>query len=175
MLPKELPVVLPPPANPVDAPAFHDWGNITERFGLVLPSDYTAFVQAYGSGIVSDFLTVFNPFSANSNINVDAMFSRLSSLRELRMLDPEELPYPLFFEPGGLLPWGESVDGDIYCWITDNEISTFWRVVVCLRSGGSELCESNMTTFLLDGLRGQGSDAVFPPDFAAQAKFAPAS
>lgn len=124
------------------------------------------FIDSYGSGSINRFLHVFNPFSANPNINLfDQLFTQLSALRELRTDHPDVFTHPLFFEPGGLLPWATSDDGDVFCWSTYG-VSGAWEVVTVPRSDSPERFRLSMTQFLARGLTGQLQSSALPSHFA---------
>lgn len=160
----ELLQVLPAPDHPAEVGT--DWGSVTAKFGGPLPTDYMAFIERFGSGTVNGFLTPFNPFSRNPHVNLlEQVFVQLSALRELRAEFPEYNPYPLFFEPGGLLPWGLSIDGDVFCWVTQGQ-SGRWEVVVMPRHSAPERFPMSMTQFLARGITGSISSTSLPPEFA---------
>jgi hypothetical protein len=74
---------------------------------------------------------------------------------------PEEVPFPLFYEPEGLLPWGSSIDGDIFCWSTRG-LSGHWTVRVIGRDTGNEQFPVPMTQFLFEALTGKVRPWCFP-------------
>jgi hypothetical protein len=154
--------ILIPPANPQETGAADAWGEVTGRFGEVLPGDYMKFVQLYGTGAIGDWLTVLNPFARNRHQNLFiAGFEFLSGLRQIKVEFPDEIPFPLFYEPGGLLPWGISIDGDIFCWLTRG-LSGHWTVTVIGRHTGNEEFDMPMTQFLFEALTRKIKPACFP-------------
>lgn len=84
--------LLPAPPQPVEAPTAADWDGLHSRLGFVLPADYQAFLNAYGSGIIDHFCWVLNPFSANEDIR----FPDSSS----RQLPPDQHVFTAFRSPG---------------------------------------------------------------------------
>lgn len=161
----ELLSVMPVPSNVVEGGLGQDWGRVTGRFCDPLPTDYMQFIDTYGSGSVNGFLTVFNPFSANFHVNLfDQVLFTLSSLRALKAQFPREVPFPLYFEPGGMLPWGMSIDGDIYCWLT-NGISGGWQTVVICRHAPAGHFKMTMTQFLARAIKGEIKSYSIPEDF----------
>ena len=161
--------LLPRPAKPSEQGTAAAWGAVTSKLGGPLPTDYMQFIDHYGSGTINGFLTVFNPFSANPNVNLlDQAFVQLSALRELRTNFPNEFVFPLFFEPGGLLPWAASDDGDVICWSTDG-VSGAWEVVTVPRSDSPERFKLSMAQFLAQGLTGRVKSSALPPHFASGA------
>ena len=165
----ELLSLLPRPARLTEQGTTDQWGAVTSKLGGPLPTDYMQFIDHYGSGTINSFLTVLNPFSANPHVNLlDQMFIQLSALRELRTRYPENFPFPLFFEPGGLLPWAISDDGDLFCWSTVGA-SGLWEVVTVPRSDSPEHFKMGMAQFLARGLAGQVKSSALPPHFASAA------
>src|SRR5262249_35246160 len=62
----ELLTVLPPPRRP-----FHnqgDWAVVEAAIGLRLPSDYKAFVAAYGRGTINNCLVIESPFGTKEDL-----------------------------------------------------------------------------------------------------------
>src|SRR5687767_8000180 len=99
--------ILTPPKTPREAGTGRGWGDVARRIGEVLPGDYMKFIELFGTGAVGGWLTVLNPFAANGHENLlVAGFEFLAALREVKSAFPEEVPFPLFYEPRGLLPWG---------------------------------------------------------------------
>lgn len=126
----------------------HDWGYVTGRLGEPLPTDFMQFIDAYGSVELNSHVVVFNPFSQSANINFfEGAFSSLAVLRTIKNEFPDCIPEPLYFEKGGLLPWGFSTVGDIYCWVTQG-ISGTWKIAVVCRDGDYEAFAMTMTQFL---------------------------
>jgi hypothetical protein len=111
--------ILKPPPTPRDSGTPAGWADVARRIGKVLPGDYMKFIELYGSGTIADWLTVLNPFAPSDHENLFvAAFEFLATLREVKTEFPEEVPFPLFYEPHGLLPWASSTDGDLFCWST---------------------------------------------------------
>ena len=165
----ELTSVLPRPTNPVETASTERWGEIVDAIGFALPVDYTRFIESYGSGSINRFIHVFNPFSANLHINLLQQLTRvLASLRALKEEFPEEIPFPLLYEPGGLMPWALTDNGDIFCWRTQG-VSGQWSTVVVERSSGCPEFKMPMSRFLGQALRGTLDASVFPRSFATQA------
>lgn len=92
--------------------------------------------------------------------------AQLSALRELRINFPNEFVFPLFFEPGGLLPWAASDDGDVFCWSTDGASGT-WEGVTVPRSDSPERFKLSMAQFLVQGLTGRIKSSALPPYFVS--------
>lgn len=104
---------VPPPPVPVDATG--DWAAL----GLDLPADYRELVTRYGSGAFCDHVVLLSPFGPCTLL--DYGVGLLDGDRELRDeddTDEEDYPYPLYPEPGGLLVWATTTNGERLCWLT---------------------------------------------------------
>ncbi|MEL4428560.1 SMI1/KNR4 family protein [Shewanella mangrovisoli] len=154
------------PSSPCEAGKGLNWGLVTNFYGKSLPTDYMMFIEYYGSGEIGGWLTVLNPFSNNTYINLLHQFAPiLSSVSTLKEEFPETYPFPLLFEPGGLLPWGISIDGDIYCWSTAG-VSGKWKIVVLGRHSEPEEFEVSFTSFINGLLNGSISCKAIPQEWA---------
>ncbi len=162
----ELIKVLPPPDSPSEGGTGLDWGAVTARLGEPLPTDYMQFIEKYGSGTINGLIRVLNPFSSADHINFwTQMQALLAAFRALRAEDEDDCPYPLMYEPGGLLPWGVSLDGDVYFWETTG-LSGKWTVVVsCRDSGDFEEFAMPMTRFLARAIKGEIESGSLYADF----------
>ncbi len=162
MLIDELVETAPPPASPVDRGSDDKWGAVTEYFGKTLPMDYMAFIDRYGTVVLNDLLRIFNPFAREEHQNLINRFPYLLSILSGNKEEaPELCPYPLMFEPGGLLPWGDTVDGDIFCWTTSG-MSGRWKIVVLNRYDEPQEFDHSMVAFLLATLRGEIECSAIP-------------
>jgi len=154
--------LMPVPKNPIEIGIGQDWGRVTNLFGKPLPGDYMAFIDKFGSGEIGGWLTIFNPFSSNMNISlIEQFFFSLSSLSVLKEEFPETCPYPLMFEPGGLLPWGRSIDGDLFCWSTAG-VSGKWRIVIIGRHSEPEEYSLPMCKFIELCIKGEIAPMAIP-------------
>lgn len=159
--------VLTPPQNPTEGGTNLDWARITNLFGKPLPSDYMSFIERYGSGQIGGWLSVLNPFSTNPNISLtEQFFILLASISQLKEEFPESCPFPLLFEPGGLLPWGISIDGDIFCWQTKGA-SGRWSIVVLGRHSDPEVFPYPFAEFLAKCITGEISCFAIPLEWQA--------
>lgn len=158
-------LIIPPDRNSVIG-SKNQWGNVTATFGKSLPTDYMLFIDRYGSGEIGNWLTILNPFSQNSNTNlIDSFPNLLASIASLKEEFPEYCPYNLMFEPGGLLPWGISIDGDIFCWTTAG-VSGNWKIVIICRHSDHEEYSLSMSQFLIQAVSGIITSAAIPENWA---------
>lgn len=123
-------------AAPAAAGPALPWGDTRAAFGLDLPADYRAFVDAYGPGTVGSRLTPLIPLPpyragiAALGPVLDAAAEVGDLLRGLREKYPEEFPYFFHPEPGGLLAWAGGLGGEQCFWLTEDADPDAWPVVV---------------------------------------------
>ncbi len=114
-----LSAAVPPPPDPCEAGTSEGFDQVEARLAIRLPEDYKQLITAFGTGSWKEFIWVLNPFSANTFLNLfDQATRQLDSEREIRRKRPNELPFPLHPESGGLLPWGLTDNGDRLYWLT---------------------------------------------------------
>lgn len=75
----------------------------------------------------------------------------------------EQVPFPLWPEPGGLLPWGSTDNNDHVFWLTIGEPDR-WPVVA---TNWDEwwVCSGGMQSFLVNVLNGGAPCPVFTEEF----------
>jgi hypothetical protein len=126
--------LVPPPSSPrgLDRP----WKVVEKELGLVLPSDYKAFIDVYGSGQVSStdgWVVVWNFRDASlfEKPLREALCGEESVIRFYHRAGLEsgyQCPYPTYPEPGGLLPFASVVDVHNLNWLTTGAPDQ-WEVV----------------------------------------------
>lgn len=144
-----------------------DWPSVERSIGSILPVDYKRLVEATGPLRVGGFLGVFAPTCPNPNVELLAQVgARLGALRELKTdHGAQACPYPLWAEPGGLLPWGGTDNGDTLYWLTRGHPDQ-WTVIV--GDTGSEFEEFALPTsdFLVRFISGTLDSSLLPGDDA---------
>jgi hypothetical protein len=152
--------VLVPPAK---LPASIDWPSVERDLGNELPEDYKSFVARYGAGSIDGFLSVFTPSGPTQWVD---LVWRSCDHPELFVFRAEDHPaFPAFPAKGGLLPFGQTDNGDRLYWRTDGAPSA-WTVLV-LEGRGPERFEfkGSMSLFLENVLSRRVRVNVFPDDF----------
>lgn len=156
-----------PPAVPMDGHG--DWAVAETALGLGLPDDFKALVRRYGRGEFCDLLFTYPPFGQRALIDYVA---RLDDERMVRDEFPENYPYPLYPEPGGLLIWGGTSNGHHLCWLTGGAPDD-WPVVVWQPRDGDnyELYRMGAVAFIEGWLSGRLARPPFPAVFTEVAQW----
>lgn len=152
-------------------PRARDWVAAQRRIGSVLPQDYKMLVDAAGGPFrVGEFLGVYVPDSSQPDADLLVRAGdALGALREMKLSGgTDQCPYPLWFEPEGLLPWGGTDNGDGLYWRTRGHPDA-WTVVVGEARGpaweehampASELLAAFVSGALLSELLERGAPAT---------------
>jgi hypothetical protein len=160
--------LLPPPASPIESGSPDSWAAAEAALQTRLPADYKQFTQAYGTGSIDEFVTVLNASSTTARFRLDEYGeTMLAVTRELRAVGIVEIPFPIYPEPGGLLPWGVTANGDWGYWITaPTGEPDAWEVAVSIDRGPEWFRHPGpLTRFLVDILDGSATVPFFPDDF----------
>jgi hypothetical protein len=164
---------LAPPVRPTEAPSSRDLAQCEAILGR-LPEDYKDYLRTYGTGCVADFIWIMNPSASNPNLNLLTHGERrLAAYREIRGDEGAEFPYRLFPEPGGLLPFGLTDNGDTLFWRTLGSPEDWTVVVSEARVPQYEEFALCTTAFLVAILRSAVRPASFPDDFPVDPSFRP--
>ncbi|MEU5401103.1 SMI1/KNR4 family protein [Streptomyces sp. NPDC005963] len=155
--------LVPPPRSPVSADG--DWALVEDALGLTLPTDFTALVERYGRGRFVDFVTPLDPFGGDSPL---LHWSRriLAEEADSRAEYPDEHPHPYYPEPGGLLMWAGTDNGDRLCWLTEGAPDTWRTVLWSPRSQRWEVHPLGAVGFLYRWLSGEPTGWLPEPQTA---------
>lgn len=89
-------------------------------------------------------------------------------LREVRD-GGEQVPYPIFPERGGVVPWAITDNGDLCFWLTDAPDADRWIVVVNESRGRTwEEYRGSATEFLADVISARQRISIFPDNFPSR-------
>lgn len=147
---------VPPPAAPRLAFA-GPWEPIEAELGVTLPQDYKDFVRLYGDGTFFEVMGIHLPVALSRHAQlVPEVRAICDALRT-----QDDLPYALWPEPGGLLPFGKTDYGDYLCWLTRG-LPADWGVVVWGRGFMTfEAFDCDLTDFLT----GLATGEILPEEF----------
>lgn len=166
---RQLESILPPPRAAVSATP---WELSRAEVGFDFPADYREFIDRYGGGTLTRpgtpmRFSVMNPGADQWCPDGPSGFAgfvdvTVSELRP-RFVDAlghehpvEQVVYPVMPDPGGLLAWGATDDGDCFFWLTEDPDPDNWPVVLWSRREKiSHLFEGGMVAFLLAVLSGE--------------------
>jgi uncharacterized protein (TIGR02996 family) len=167
----ELRRVLPPPRRPLHAGG--DWGAVEAAIGLRLPTDYKAFIDTYGSGTIGP-LEFVSPLGVGADVrrwwaNWAGFYPDIAEYGI-------EIPYPVFPQPGRLLPFGTLGTVDLLNWLTVGEPNSWPFVYYDRDEGFFEVKGLTAVEFILEAVTQRspllirlGSESAFAPpcDFEA--------
>ena len=119
--------ILPPPANPLDRDETV-LARVKRVLSVQFPGDFLEFGRLYGSGNIYAASTweVWSPFRPTYPLIV-MKFARGFNLYRASQ-EVTGMPFGIFPEEGGLLPFAKSVDGTWACWVTQGQPDD-WSVV----------------------------------------------
>ena len=158
--------VIQRPAQPQEVGEIRGWNSIEEHLRVELPDDYKKFIHLFGTGSINTFLFILNPFSSNQYVN---LLRRGQTEREAFLTSKAHFPKHyvdnVFPEPGGLLPFGVTDNGEVLYWRTVGR-SKDWTVTVYESRGPKHFSyEGGMEAFLSCVLTGSIICTVLPRGF----------
>jgi len=158
--------IIPPPKHPQETKLESDvaWHEIEDKIGTALPNDYKLYIATYGSGMLADFIIPFNPFAESANYNLIDRQEIADHYRDVRaQYGDERVPYPLYPDADGLLPWADTANGNYLFWLTVGKPDA-WPVVAKISRGNRfERHDLSMSDFLFQYLSGRIESHVLPP------------
>ncbi|MYW00353.1 SMI1/KNR4 family protein [Streptomyces sp. SID3343] len=92
-----------------------DWEEFETNFQIALPHDYKTFTSAYGPGQVRGHVIFFHPKAPRESESLSLSHEieeTADSYRDIRALDPSLVPWPIYPEPGWLIPIAREIRGD---------------------------------------------------------------
>ncbi len=94
------------------------WPAVEGSIGLQLPGSYKTLIELFGASSWENFLHVPSPFD-DGRLNLQNWGNQvLDGDRVSRSQFPSHYPLPLYPEPGGMLPWASTDNGDTLYFIT---------------------------------------------------------
>lgn len=159
---KKLQSIVSPPQQVLHAGSPEKWEEARLALGLEFPGDFVSCVNTYGSGLFGGFLSLISPFESDVEGYLSFIEMRLRSYRESHEEYPEDCPFPAYPEPGGLLPWGFTENGDTVYWLTTGEPDTWTTVVVDSKDTECEHFDLSVSAFLYEWLCRRIQPRIFP-------------
>jgi hypothetical protein len=162
---------VPPPEAPFEA-FLGPWEPVEAELRTALPPDYKDFARLYGFGYFMEFLGISIPRSTNPNTRLESSVPNTCEMFG-QFHDRDEFPYPIWPNPGGLVPFGGTDNGDELFWLPRGAPSN-WGVVVWDRGlGNFEPFDCDMTDFLAGLATGALLPEEFPPLLPCEHLFLP--
>jgi hypothetical protein len=160
---------------PLIRPPAVQWDRLESELGVSLPEDYKALADRYASLKFDDFLGWFHPgIPGDPGAKVKEMKDVLRPLRE--RLDGESdidildnygnrttaAPYAVYPEPGGVLQWGMTDNGDRCLWLARGAPDD-WTIMI--ERGMWWHYSGGLVEFLIGILRKTVRCPLFPASF----------
>ncbi|MEU9455824.1 SMI1/KNR4 family protein [Streptomyces sp. NPDC048277] len=124
-----------------------DWTAVESYIGSPLPSDFKAFMDAYGTGVIAEELVVFHPHGSSPLL--DRMVRIHESFTESRARRPDDFPHPFHPEAGGLISWGYDYGGDEHFFLPCDPDPDHWKIITMAHEEGCEVFDGPFTDFIL--------------------------
>lgn len=107
-----------------------DWSDVEVIMGVRLPTDYKQLIELLPVGEFRGLVRLLYPtVESNRVVSVLGEFENsLDDMRGWREDGDGVFPYPIYPEPGGLLPWGHSPRREPFFWITASDDPDTWTV-----------------------------------------------
>jgi hypothetical protein len=152
-----------------------DWAAVEGSLrGLALPADYKRLIENFPLGRFKESVTVIRPAAADDFLGYFA--ARLEDYRSWREGGYGTFPYPLFPEPGGLLPWAFAADGTLIFWLTGDTDPNRWPVVITdSRQASWQVHEQSAADYLAALLTDPPAEVTEAPAFLPQGAPRPAA
>lgn len=152
------------------------WEIVEDRLGCPVPTDFKRLMTAFPSGIVDSYIEFVNPVEGASEFS--RFFAGLGETLEYLMpwYRKGAVPYAVYPEQAGLIPWGQGGDGQTFFWLPIASSADEWRIVFCDDSFSVwEEYQGTVSAFLLDFVSGRidspllsDYEAIDQPDFYAR-------
>ncbi|WP_329065623.1 SMI1/KNR4 family protein [Amycolatopsis sp. NBC_01480] len=107
------------------------WDVVEREIGITLPDDYKEMMSIFPSGFFRNAVSFNNPIDERTDFEKFVREDVRNTIEVIgdRDLDYlEDTDYRLFPEPGGLLPWGNDMQGGMFCWLTKPDDPNQWPV-----------------------------------------------
>ena len=146
MLISELKEILPCPDNPSETSSELDWYAVEEALNTKLPSQYKDYIQAYGTGIVGNYMNIYNPFSRLDMDNlIFQVDNKLNFLTRFREQNRQKLSdFRIFPEENGFFPIGDTTGFSLVLYKTHTIIEKW---TISIMRGADHLYITDLTLF----------------------------
>ncbi|MEV4614979.1 hypothetical protein AB0K43_20630 [Kitasatospora sp. NPDC049258] len=115
-----------------------------------------AFLNTYGTGVISGELVVFHPRGTSPLLERMRKTNEVVAERRARALssgDSEHVPYPFHPGSGGLISWGYDYSGDEHFFLPCDPDPNRWRIVTMAHEEGCQTFDGPFSSFALSFVR----------------------
>jgi hypothetical protein len=126
-------LLTPPPAEGPYLGDDIDWEELFERLGTKLPAEYITLMELYGFGCWRGWLRFNAPLRTHERgllLDVEWLTDTYRSHRDEH---PDQYPLSMWPEPGGFLPFADTIDSDYIGWLTEGDDRDAWPLTVWSR------------------------------------------
>ncbi|MFI8448500.1 hypothetical protein [Streptomyces erythrochromogenes] len=106
----------PPPERPYLGDG--SWEGLFAELGTRLPREYLRLMDGYDAGVWSGWLRFHTQLRTGERRFLTHVGDTTAAYRQLKDGHPDWYPLALWPEPGGFLPFANSIDGDDLGWLT---------------------------------------------------------
>jgi hypothetical protein len=138
-----------------------DWRAIEEALGLRLPADYKVLAESFPLGWFRMFAKVEVP-AGRQRLLGDYAVMQLDHLRQVRATGESSFPFPVFPEPGGVLPWGSIGSPGLAFWLTEADDPDGWPVIAAGSHDYWDRFDGPACEFLAEVAAGRYDASGFP-------------
>jgi hypothetical protein len=161
--------VMNPPIYPVEAVDQTQWDIFELITGITLPNDYKNYLGVFGTGIIGGVILPYNPFCIRPLLQIHytgrIWMQEALAIQALKwQFGPHVFPYPVYPEPDGLLPWGQTENGDRLFWRTHGSPNNWHIVINEVRSSIFEAFDGSMTKWIHGLITGAIESTIIPYD-----------
>ncbi|MGW7345008.1 SMI1/KNR4 family protein [Streptomyces sp. NPDC054854] len=143
----------PPPERPCLGNG--SWEGLFAELGTRLPGEYVRLMDVYGAGIWSGWLRLHTPLRAGERRFLTHVEDVADAYRQLKDGNAGRYPLAIWPEPGGFLPFANSIDGDYLGWLTQGGDPDTWPLIVWPRHANQgRPLQGGLIDTLLDWQRG---------------------
>lgn len=105
-----------------------NWGVIERHLGFKLPPDYKEFIGVYGTGSLQSFIHIWNYLDVPSGSDILEVIRQITSEYEYDRKAGYPIEFKAYPQPGCLIPFCSTDDGNYLNWRTTGKPSE-WCVV----------------------------------------------
>ncbi|MER8047390.1 SMI1/KNR4 family protein [Streptomyces sp. NPDC094032] len=117
-----------------------DWAEVEAAWGTRFPSDYVRFMEVYGSGVISDGISVLLPAlhaEGYPYAEGPGLGPETENARETWEMCGGGADFDV--DPASIVAWGVTSGADIYCWVTEGDDPDRWPLLICGRHTHPEM------------------------------------